>query len=437
MYCNIKASPMPVPTFMKLLFFPLIACCFAQCKTGSNRVTGNSIAVVRSIDPADTEYADLAPLQKAIGNARVVMLGEQTHGEGGTFLARTRLIKFLHDKMDFDVLAFESGFYDVTRIWENTKKGGQLQSEVKGSLFYMYATSKQTQPLFDWLQSILPSNDPVTVTGFESQHSGAYSKSRMFEDFESFLKTFDANAIDSSWTVFKQLSVSTFSSRAYRPSEKEKQVFFGKLTTLKQSLSKYEKDPVTNLLKSPGFWYRVVASIESQALRYWEMVQGNEVSYRDKQMADNLIWLSEYAYPGKKIMVWAHNVHVAKQTGSLAFAPGNQAQQFFSTLTPMGTTVEKHFGKKMYTIGFTSSEGSYQDFNNNQFIAIPNPPAGSIEDRLNRTGHAYAFIDLRTGNGWWQQHQTGMLYDFMPATGKWPSVYDGLFFIRKNFPVDR
>lgn len=29
------------------------------------------------------------------------------------------------------------------------------------------------------------------------------------------------------------------------------------------------------------------------------------------------------------------------------------------------------------------------------------------------------------------------LYDFMPATGKWLPVYDGLFFIRKNFPVDR
>lgn len=428
---------MTVQSFMKLLFFPIIACCFAQCKTGSKHATGNSIAVVRSIDPADTQYDDLAPLQKAIGNARVVMLGEQTHGEGGTFLARTRLIRFLHEKMDFDVLAFESGFYDVTRIWENTKNGGQLQTEVKGSLFYMYATSKQTQPLFAWLQSILPSNDPVTVTGFESQHTGANSKNSMFEDFESFLKTFDANAIDSSWTVFRQVSVATFSSRAYRPSEKEKQLFFGKLAALKLSLAKHEKDPVTKLLQSPGFWFRVVASIESQALRYWEMVQGNEVSYRDKQMAENLIWLAEYAYPGKKIMVWAHNVHVAKQTASLIFAPGNPAQQYFSSFTPMGTTVEKHFGTKMYTIGFTSSEGSYQDFNNNQFINIPNPPAGSIEDRLNRSGYPYAFIDLRKGNGWWQQNQTGMLYDFMPVTGKWLSVFDGLFFIRKNYPVDR
>ena len=423
--------------FMKLLYLLFIISCFAHCKTGSKQSTENSIAVIRSIDPADDNYQDLAPFQKAIGNARVVMLGEQTHGEGGTFLARTRLIRFLHEKMDFDVLAFESGFYDVTLIWENTKNGGQLENEVKGSLFYMYATSKQMKPLFAYLQTSLHSNDPVTVTGFESQHSGANAKNKMFEDFEGFLKNFNASSIDSSWTNFKQVAVATFSSRAYRPSEKDKQTFFEKLAALKQLLGKHEKDPVTDLLQSPGFWYRVVASIESQAFRYWEMVQGNEVSYRDKQMAENLIWLAEHAYPGKKIIVWAHNIHVAKQTASLVFAPGNQAQQFFSTLTPMGTTVEKHFGSNMYTIGFTSSEGSYQDFNNDQFINIPAPPAGSIEDRLSRTGYNNAFINLRTGNGWWQQNQTGMLYDFMPVTGKWSTVYDGLFFIRKNFPVDR
>src|SRR6476646_1280732 len=67
---------------------------------------------LRSIDPADEDFADLEPLRKVIGDARIVQLGEQSHGDGATFHAKARLIKFLHQKMGFDVLAFESGLYD-------------------------------------------------------------------------------------------------------------------------------------------------------------------------------------------------------------------------------------------------------------------------------------------------------------------------------------
>ncbi|MGH9894114.1 MAG: erythromycin esterase family protein, partial [bacterium] len=66
---------------------------------------------VRSIDPADEDFKDLEPLIKAIGSARVVQLGEPSHGAGSSFAAKARLIKFLHRRMGFDVVAWESGLY--------------------------------------------------------------------------------------------------------------------------------------------------------------------------------------------------------------------------------------------------------------------------------------------------------------------------------------
>ena len=43
---------------------------------------------VRSISPDDRNFSDLEPLRQAIGSRRIVMLGEETHGDGATFLAR-------------------------------------------------------------------------------------------------------------------------------------------------------------------------------------------------------------------------------------------------------------------------------------------------------------------------------------------------------------
>jgi len=50
---------------------------------------------IRSIDPTipDDDFADLKPLVAAVGRSRMVVLGEQSHGDGATFLAKGRLIK--------------------------------------------------------------------------------------------------------------------------------------------------------------------------------------------------------------------------------------------------------------------------------------------------------------------------------------------------------
>src|SRR5690349_11526457 len=43
---------------------------------------------IASTDPANTNFQDLEPLKLAIGNARIVMLGEETHLDGTTFFAK-------------------------------------------------------------------------------------------------------------------------------------------------------------------------------------------------------------------------------------------------------------------------------------------------------------------------------------------------------------
>ncbi len=89
--------------------------CLAQSSVQAASIADLPIRpwVVRSVDPAQADDSDLKTFAEAIGDARVVALGEQTHGGREEFLLKTRLLKYLHEKMGFDVLLLESGFYDV------------------------------------------------------------------------------------------------------------------------------------------------------------------------------------------------------------------------------------------------------------------------------------------------------------------------------------
>ncbi|HVS13914.1 MAG TPA: hypothetical protein VMV46_08320 [Thermoanaerobaculia bacterium] len=63
-----------------------------------------NVAPLASIDPRFDDSHDLLPLQQALAGARVVMLGEATRGDGSAFLAKARVIRFLHEEMEYDLL---------------------------------------------------------------------------------------------------------------------------------------------------------------------------------------------------------------------------------------------------------------------------------------------------------------------------------------------
>jgi hypothetical protein len=54
------------------------------------------------------DYTDLMPLKDMVANARVVSLGEATHGTREFFLMKHRILEFLVKEMDFNVFAIEA-----------------------------------------------------------------------------------------------------------------------------------------------------------------------------------------------------------------------------------------------------------------------------------------------------------------------------------------
>src|SRR5215475_2190369 len=124
---------------------------------------------LRSIDISDNEFEDLKTFGKAIGDARIVMLGEQSHGDGTTFQAKARLIRFLHEEMGFDVLAFESGLYDMRKVRERIRAGKDARKAVRHGLFRPWSFSRQVQPLIDYVGERAQSRRPLELAGFDCQ----------------------------------------------------------------------------------------------------------------------------------------------------------------------------------------------------------------------------------------------------------------------------
>ena len=62
----------------------------------------NEVYQVDKLNYEEVNYDQFTNLMLAIADKRIVMLGEQTHGDGTTFRAKAFLVKFLHEEMGFE-----------------------------------------------------------------------------------------------------------------------------------------------------------------------------------------------------------------------------------------------------------------------------------------------------------------------------------------------
>ncbi|MGI8916591.1 MAG: erythromycin esterase family protein [Chloroflexota bacterium] len=120
-------------------------------------------------DPALPED-DLAPLQGRLAGARLVGLGEATHGDHESFAFKRRLIQALVRRHACDVVIFERGVaemdaYDryVTRQTPTLTMGNDLHPWV----------TEEVRDLVVWLRDRNPAGGTVRLAGMEMQSPAA------------------------------------------------------------------------------------------------------------------------------------------------------------------------------------------------------------------------------------------------------------------------
>jgi erythromycin esterase len=156
----------------------LLACLgLGQAEDRSARIgwLSRNAVPIRSIDPTipDDDFADLKPLVAAVGRSRVVVLGEQSHGDGATFLAKGRLIKFLHQRMGFDVLAWEAGLFNCQEMDTAVRNSAaSIDDAIRLGIYPIWGWRAQVRPVFEYARSVAGKGRPLEMIGFDHQFFG-------------------------------------------------------------------------------------------------------------------------------------------------------------------------------------------------------------------------------------------------------------------------
>jgi erythromycin esterase len=123
---------------------------------------------IRSL--SSTDYSDLQFLKPLLKGKSIVQLGESGHGVAEFNLAKVRMIKFLHQEMGFDVIAFESSFYECYRA--NQQIAEKPVSDVLRNCLVPVWHTREVLPLFEYIRETKQRPNPLALTGFDVQPRG-------------------------------------------------------------------------------------------------------------------------------------------------------------------------------------------------------------------------------------------------------------------------
>ncbi len=301
------------------------------------------------------EDAELGPLLDRIGDARVVLLGEATHGTSEFYRMRTRITTELVLRRGFNIVAVEGDWPDAARIDHHVR---DLDHPIREEpVFTRFPTwmwrNREIVELVAWLKShndLL--DDPGRRVGFYGLD--LYSLYKSVDAVLAYLHDVDPEAARIARERYACLS----------PWERDP-ALYGR-AAINEGYAKCERpvvDVLRDLLKrrldyaeADGdrfFDATSNAHLVAAAEQYYRvMYYGGPDSWnlRDQHMFDTLERLLDFRGPDAKAVVWAHNSHVGDARATEMGAARGEHN--------IGQLCRQAFGEAAFNVGFGTHTGT-------------------------------------------------------------------------------
>ncbi len=130
---------------------------------GANAIRLNTVE-------ARNGFADMQPLKKVVGEARIVSLGEATHGTREFFQLKHRMLEFLATEKGFTIFSIEANMPEAYRLNDYVLNGtGDPAKLIKGVYFWTWDT-EEVLDMVQWMREFNKSGKGrVQFTGFDMQ----------------------------------------------------------------------------------------------------------------------------------------------------------------------------------------------------------------------------------------------------------------------------
>jgi erythromycin esterase-like protein len=320
--------------------------------SGASVVADLADIVRRNCEPLprmDDEQAFAAHFDR-FADARVVLLGEASHGTSEFYRARAAITRRLVDKHGFRILAIEGDWPDTAELDRHIRGHGPWGERSAFVNFprWMWRNAEFAallRALREWNEE-RTAGDRVAIRGLD-----VYSMEKSIEEVLGYLDRVDPEAAHEARERYGCLTPffgrpQHYGARATAGGRSCEDAVVEQLVALLDERLRYVQRDSDDYFDAEQN-ARVVCAAEGY---YRAMYQGAAESWnlRDGHMFDTLTRLLERGGPNCKAIVWAHNSHIGN-AGATAMGESGEFN--------IGQLCRAKFGRDAALIGFSTDRG--------------------------------------------------------------------------------
>lgn len=370
---------------------------------------------------------ELEPLARAIGDRRIVLLGENGHGVGEFTTTKARLVGWLHDELGFEVVVMESGFFECAHAWDGAGESTPRRL-LYDCLKYPFQHA-EILPLFERIHDSWDTDRPLELAGMDLQAQGFDSGPRpgaMYAVLGPRAPALARRVAAYDSALYLVADSGGMAPQTLAPwlleHHEEVEAAYDSAAALTEGTDRWIFELAGGLVDRLLLSARAEAAGTERPGRYGEL--------RDEWMARAVAAVADSVAGPRRVVVWLHNDHARYGT----IGAGDQRTR------TVGGYLREWYGDDVFSIGFFMGQGVIAD-NGRAERQVGTPPDGGVEAFLGSTGHEAGYLVL-TGSRdpeviRWASSPRGYLRTGLAPREMVPAdEFDALFWVRRVGPPE-